>query len=133
MKLKLLVTSVWLVLFLSVYAGNGHQLIFCGSTHYDLYHLPEKESYTLRQYHTAAEGGGVTGDTLHTQLKRGVVTFTVFGAQLKPVNISGINDCDIIPVKAENPMLVLDKVTGLSDVQASPLPFQQGSLMLANT
>ncbi|RBL91445.1 hypothetical protein [Chitinophaga flava] len=41
MKLKLLVTSVWLVLFLSVYAGNDHQLIFCGSTHNDLYHLSE--------------------------------------------------------------------------------------------
>ncbi|MBU7578038.1 MAG: hypothetical protein KAF40_08260, partial [Flavihumibacter sp.] len=66
------------------------------------------------EYPEALSGLTITGDTLHTQLERGVITSTVFGATLKPLSILGINDCYILPTKASNPLIILGKVAGLN-------------------
>lgn len=66
MKLKLLVTSGWLLLCLFAYAGHGPTLIFCGAQSNDLYRLLEKEDLQLRHFSTAAEGvkAAAKGDAL---------------------------------------------------------------------
>lgn len=184
MKLKLLLTSCWLLLCLAVYASHGHTLIFCGDKHNYLYRLLEKEAFPLRHFSTAAEGVqaaakgdaliivadgcpavrttispallqtarqkqlrvyieyplAIPGDTLHTRLERGVVTSPVFGARLQPISIPGINDCYLVPVKTDSPLVVLAKVAGLdiaayglSDVPAFPLLFHHNNLLLATT
>ncbi|CAL1517175.1 hypothetical protein [Chitinophaga sp. MM2321] len=92
------------------------------------------------EYPAAIPGLDLTGDTLHTQLERGVVTSTVFGDRLKPMSILGINDCYAIPVKVKDPLIILAKVAGLDkaeygidDVPQYPLLFTQGNMMLATT
>jgi hypothetical protein len=92
------------------------------------------------EYPEALSGLTITGDTLHTQLERGVITSTVFGATLKPLSILGINDCYILPTKASNPLIILGKVAGLNraeygieDVDQIPLLFQHNGMLVATT
>jgi hypothetical protein len=67
-------------------------------------------------------------EIIQTRLERGVVVSEVFGSELPPMRILGINDCHIIPSDAENPLLILGKVAGLDyapygleDVDSYPL------------
>lgn len=92
------------------------------------------------EYPSALAGLTFTGDTLHTQLERGVVTSAVFGAALQPLSILGINDCYILPTKASNPLIILGKVAGLNraeygidDVEQIPLLFKHNGMLVATT
>lgn len=76
---------------------------------------------------------------VHTQLERGVVTSTVFNG-LPPMSILGINDCYVLPVKADGPLIVLAKVAGfdkaaygISDVPQYPLLFEDRGMLVAAT
>ncbi|MBC9929467.1 hypothetical protein ICL07_03720 [Chitinophaga qingshengii] len=99
-----------------------------------------KQLRIYMEYPQAVAGLDITGDTLHTQLERGVVTTTAFGSELKPMSILGINDCYLVPVKADSPLIVLAKVAGLdqaaygiSDVPTFPLLFRHDNMLLAAT
>ena len=77
---------------------------------------------------------------LQTRLERGVVTSGVFGADLPPMKIMGINDCHIIPSDARDPLIVLAKVAGLDHapyglegVSQYPLLVNQGDHLYAFT
>lgn len=77
---------------------------------------------------------------LQTRLERGVVTSEVFGEQLKPMSILGINDSHVLPVKSENALIVLAKVAGLDraeygidDVEKFPLLFEMDDMFVATT
>lgn len=79
-------------------------------------------------------------DIIQTRLERGVVTSEVFGPDLSPMKILGINDCHIIPSDAKNPLVVLAKVAGLDyapygleGVDSYPLLVEQGNYLYALT
>ncbi|MGX5819789.1 hypothetical protein ACWKWU_16450 [Chitinophaga lutea] len=189
MRLFILFTASLMLWMTGATYGKDKEIIFCGSAGNDLYHLLEKERYTLKRFNTAAEGVtaastgaaliivadgypasrvmvdaavlqaakrkklkvyleypqsaeglNATGDVLHTQLERGVVTSRVFGSTLPPMSIMGINDCYVVPVKADEPLIVLAKVAGfdkaeygVADVPQYPLLFRSGDRMLLAT
>jgi hypothetical protein len=77
---------------------------------------------------------------IKTSLERGVITSSVFGDHLKPMSLLGINDCHVLPVKVENPLIVLGKVAGfnkaeygIEDIQTYPLLFQKDNMLVAMT
>ena len=70
------------------------------------------------------------GESKEDRLLRGVVLSNIFGESLPPMRIVGVNGCRYMPMKAENPHLVLARVAGvgtavfgLADTQAEPLLF----------
>lgn len=76
----------------------------------------------------------------NAKLERGVVTSDVFGQHLKPMSILGINDCYVLPVKVNNPLMVLAKVAGfdraeygIEDVESYPLLFEKDNMLVAMT
>jgi len=90
------------------------------------------------EYPAALPGMSVDTKPLATKLERGVVTAEVFGQSLPPMSILGINDCHVLPVKADNPLIVLAKVAGfdkaafgVDDVDTYPLLFKQGQHLVA--
>lgn len=92
------------------------------------------------EYPSALEGLEFTGDTIHTQLERGVITSRLFGQDLQPMDILGINDCYVIPAKVDKPLIILGKVAGLNravygidDIKQYPLLFQHNGMMVAAT
>jgi hypothetical protein len=77
---------------------------------------------------------------IQTRLERGVITSGVFGPELEPMSILGINDCHILPVKIDNPLMVLAKVAGfdkavygIDDVDTYPLLFELGNMFISTT
>ncbi|HEU5146674.1 MAG TPA: hypothetical protein VFT90_08170, partial [Chryseosolibacter sp.] len=77
---------------------------------------------------------------LSTQLERGVITSTAFGESLPPLTILGLNDCYVLPVKVDSPLMVLAKVAGfdkaeygIDDVEKYPLLFEQDGVLIATT
>ncbi|GAB3169427.1 hypothetical protein [Telluribacter humicola] len=105
--------------------------------------LKKAQSKSLRlyiEYPSEFPGLAVPAQPLHTRLERGVVTSPVFGADLKPMRILGINDCYILPVKAENPLIILAKVAGfdkaeygIDDITTYPLLFERGDALISTT
>lgn len=82
----------------------------------------------------------VEQDVIQTRLERGVVTSDVFGTDLPPMKILGINDCHVIPSNAKDPLIVLAKVAGFDDapyglegVSQYPLLVNQGDHLFAFT
>ncbi len=78
--------------------------------------------------------------TVATNLERGVVVSDVFGENLKPMSILGINDCYVIPVNVNDPLIVLGKVAGfnnavygINNVKCYPLLFQKENMLVAMT
>jgi hypothetical protein len=86
---------------------------------------------------------GVKQDSVQgIQFERGVVTSSMFGAQLSPMRIVMIPDARYIPMSSANPLLVLAKVAGfdealygLSGTESHPLLFEheQGHVLVATT
>lgn len=84
-------------------------------------------------------GLSLQDSTFHAQLERGVVTSPVFDG-LQKLSILGINDSYVIPTKADDPLIILGKVAGLSkaeygidDVVQYPLLFEQDGNLIATT
>jgi len=80
------------------------------------------------------------GEVIQTRLERGVVTSEVFGSDLPPMRILGINDCHIIPTDAKDPLVVLAKVAGLDhapygleDTDQYPILMEKGNHLYAFT
>lgn len=79
-------------------------------------------------------------EVFHAHLERGVVTSDVFGSNLKPMSLLGINDCYAIRIKVKEPLIVLAKVAGfdkaeygVSDVETHPLLFATENALIATT
>lgn len=74
------------------------------------------------------------------ELERGVVSSNFFGNKLLPMSILGINDCHIIPVKVNDPIISFAKVAGfekaeygLTGTKVYPLLFQFRNSMIATS
>lgn len=107
----------------------------------DLLETARKKKLKLYiEYPASFPGIDIPGKPLSTQLERGVVTSTVFGETLKPLSILGINDCYVLPVKVDSPLIVLAKVAGfdkaeygIDDVEKYPLLFEKDNMFIATT
>lgn len=107
----------------------------------DLLETARKKNLKLYiEYPSALPGVDIPSQPLSTQLERGVVTSTVFGETLKPLSILGINDCYVLPVKVDSPLMVLAKVAGfdkaeygIDDVDKYPLLFKKDNMIIATT
>ena len=100
----------------------------------------EKKLKLYIEYPASYPGLDVPSEPLSTQLERGVVTSTVFGQSLPPLTILGLNDCYVLPVKVDSPLMVLARVAGfdkaeygLDDVDQYPLLFEQDGVLIATT
>ncbi|MFC4872522.1 hypothetical protein [Negadavirga shengliensis] len=92
------------------------------------------------EYPSEVPGMVLPNESLRTRLERGVVVQDVFGAGLRPMSILGINDCHVIQVNHDDPLLVLAKVAGLDkaeygidDVETYPLLIKHQSGLVAFT
>src|SRR5690606_32323764 len=80
-------------------------------------------------------------DSLHVgSLERAVVTANMFGEALPPMTILGINDCHLIPIQHERPIMVYAKVAGfdkaeygLSDTKSFPLLYQDDDMLVCTS
>ena len=92
------------------------------------------------EYPGSFPGLKIPAEPLITRLERGIITSDVFGKQLLPMSLLGINDCHILPVVAKNPLIVLGKVVGfkkaeygLVNTKVYPLLLHQGNVFIALT
>ncbi len=92
------------------------------------------------EYPAALPNLQIPKEPLHTQLERGVITSSSISSQLKPLSILGINDCYVLPVQVQDPLVVLAKVAGLDkaeygidDVDKYPLLFKKDGMLIATT
>lgn len=107
----------------------------------DFYKNAKMKSLRLYvEYPSFLPGMEFPSKPIQTRLERGVITSEVFGPQLEPMSILGINDCHILPVKIDNPLIVLAKVAGfdkavygIDDVETYPLLFKLGNMFISTT
>jgi hypothetical protein len=92
------------------------------------------------EYPSYVPGLNIPDNPIRTRLERGVVTSGAFGEKLKPMSILGINDCHVLPVEVDSPLMVLAKVAGLDkaeygidDVEKFPLLFEMDDMFIATT
>ena len=100
----------------------------------------EKKLKLYIEYPLWVPGISVEQEVIQTRLERGVVTSEVFGTDLPPMKILGINDCHVIPSDAKDPLMVLAKVAGfdhapygLEGVSQYPLLVNEGDHFYAFT
>lgn len=106
-----------------------------------LLELAKEKSLRLYIEYPATLPGLTIPDTVATpRMERGVIVSNVFGNDLKPLSILGVNDCHVIPVDVKDPLIVFGKVAGfdkavygVSDIKAYPLLFQDGNMLIAMT
>ena len=107
----------------------------------DLLNRAKKKKLRLYvEYPSAFHGINIQAKPLSMQLERGVITSTIFGHTLKPLTVLGINDCYVLPVKIDSPLMVLAKVAGfdkaeygIDDVETYPLLFEKDGMLVATT
>lgn len=82
------------------------------------------------EYPASFPGLDISGEIFKAKVERGVVTGDFFGPRLPPMSLLGINDCHVLNVKVDSPLIVLAKVAGftraeygISDVKTYPLLF----------
>jgi hypothetical protein len=92
------------------------------------------------EYPSFIPGFEIPEKPMRAKLERGVVTSNVFAPQLNQLDILGINDCHLITVPAQNPLIILAKVAGfnkaeygIDDVEKQPLLFEKDGLLIATT
>ncbi|MEX2513812.1 MAG: hypothetical protein WD398_12985 [Cyclobacteriaceae bacterium] len=102
--------------------------------------MEEKDIRYYLEYPSIFPGRDLSQEAIRTRLERGVVVSEAFGSTLSPMSILGINDCLIIPVTHDQPMVVLAKVAGLdqaayglTDVPVYPLLVKEGEGFLSLT
>ena len=103
-------------------------------------HVKKKNLKMYVEYPSSFAGLHIPNKPLSTRLERGIVTSSVFGETLKPLSILGINDCYVLPVKTDTPLIVLAKVAGLdkaeygiNDVDKYPLLLEKNNVLIATT
>jgi len=103
--------------------------------------LSQKKSLRLYvEYPSSLPGLTITPQPVTTKFERGIITSSVFGEGLKPMSLLGINDCYVLPVEVNDPLIVLGKVAGfdkaeygIDDIKTYPLLFQKNNMMVAMT
>lgn len=92
------------------------------------------------EYPAVLPGMNIPDEVFISKLERIVVTTDIFKKHLQRMSLLGINDCSVLQVKVENPLLVLAKVAGvdkaiygIDDVKTFPLLFQKDNMMVALT
>lgn len=92
------------------------------------------------EYPTAFPGLDIPAKPIETKFERGVITADVFGGELAPMSLLGIHNCHILPVNANNPLIVLAKVVGLdkaeyglANTKTYPLLFAQENALVCMT
>ncbi|MEO5648463.1 MAG: hypothetical protein ABIR03_00915 [Ginsengibacter sp.] len=92
------------------------------------------------EYPLSLPGLSIIDTIVKTSIERGVITSNVFGEHLKPMSLLGINDCHVLPVEVNNPLIVLGKVVGfnkaeygINDIKTYPLLFQKDNMLVATT
>ncbi len=92
------------------------------------------------EYPASLPGMNIQDTIVATRFERGVVVSDVFGENLKPMSILGINGCHVIPVNVKDPLIVLGRVAGfdeaiygLDGVKTYPLLFRKGNMLVAMT
>ncbi|WP_430965236.1 hypothetical protein [Spongiimicrobium sp. 2-473A-2-J] len=100
----------------------------------------QKKVRLYMEYPQSVPGLEISGKRHHATLERGVVSSTVFGEALKPMELLGMHACTVLEAKAENPLMVLAKVAGfdraeygIDDVHTYPLLVQRDHVMAAMT
>lgn len=104
-----------------------------------LLNLAKKKQLKLYvEYPSFIPGLAMSDTVVLTRFERAVVTSAVFGKNLKPMSILGINDCHIIPVKAKEPLIVMGRVAGfdravygISGIKTYPLLLRKGNMLVA--
>lgn len=107
----------------------------------DFYKNAKMKSLRLYvEYPSFLPGMELPAKPIQARLERAVITSEVFGPELEPMSILGINDCHILPVKMDNPLMVLAKVAGfdkavygIDDVETYPLLFELGNMFISTT
>lgn len=100
----------------------------------------EKKLLLYIEYPASLPGMEV-GAPQHTVWERAVVSSDLFGEKLPKLHILGVHDCHFVPVKAENPLLVVARVAGFDTAvfglpeTAQPLLFEvpERNLIVATT
>lgn len=92
------------------------------------------------EYPSSFPGLNIPAKAVETHLERAVVTADVFGNSLKPMDLMAIQNSYVLPVEAEDPLMVLAKVVGfdkaeygLKDTKAYPLLFERNGVLLGMT
>ncbi|MBB6498845.1 hypothetical protein [Pedobacter cryoconitis] len=92
------------------------------------------------EYPNSLAGLNISDTVTKTKLERGIITSGVFGEQLKPMSLLGINDCHFFKVKVQHPLIVIGKVAGFSkaeygidDIETNPLLFHHDGMLVAMT
>jgi hypothetical protein len=92
------------------------------------------------EYPASFPGITFSGKVIHADLERGVITSDVFGENLKPMALLGINDCYAAGAHFHDPLIVLAKVAGfdkaeygIDDVEKYPLLFRSGNALVSTT
>jgi hypothetical protein len=92
------------------------------------------------EYPAFLPGLPMEDSVVETRLERCVVTTDAFGKVLPPMSILGINDCHIIPLAVDSPLIVLGRVAGfdraeygIGDVKTYPVLLRRGNQMIAMT
>jgi hypothetical protein len=132
----------------AISGANTGSAVFMVAEHYpektteispELLGLAKKKHLKLYiEYSASFPGLDISQAPLSTRLERGVITSAVFGEELPPMSILGINDCHILKVNASDPLIVLAKVAGLDraeygidDVETYPLLFENENMLIA--
>ena len=90
----------------------------------------EKKIRMFIEYPSFVPGYDLPDECYHGKLERAVITSDMFGDSLPPMALMTVNDCRIIPVQVNDPLVVYAKVAGfdraeygLSDTDVFPLLF----------
>lgn len=105
------------------------------------YELVKKKKIRLYIEYPEVIPGKTIGEKIHVgKLERGVISSDFFGTGLPSMSLLSLNDCHIMVVKDENPLISFarvagfDKATyGLTDTEVFPLLFKNGNMMIATS
>ncbi|HZK62878.1 MAG TPA: hypothetical protein VFC34_01965 [Puia sp.] len=106
----------------------------------DIQKAADKKIRLYIEYPSSLPDMNIPDSVFESNLERVVVTTSRFGKHLQRMALLGINDCSVLRVKVQNPLLVLAKVAGfdkaeygIDDVKTYPLLYQKDNRMVALT
>jgi hypothetical protein len=92
------------------------------------------------EYPSALPGIEIGREPYVAQLERAVITGLAWEGRIAPMSLLTINGCHVLPVKVQDPLMVLAKVAGfnkaeygIDDVPSWPLLFKKDGMMIAAT
>lgn len=131
------------------YIGNNTPLIITADLYPSERVQISKEQYDIItksgarmyiEYPSIVPGYQLSQNTYIGTLERGVISSDFFGKKLPPLSILGINDCHLIPINVNEPLITFAKVAGfniaqfgLKDTKTWPLLFIEKNTMVSTT